>query len=412
MSGRLTRIKNGSVTTPEGFAASGMHAGIKANARKFDCSLIVSKTPAVSASMYTINQAKAWPVLYDEQVAAQKTHRAILANSGNANCFNGLGGKKTVAASLDLLSRALKVKKQEIFLSSTGIIGKPFPIEKLKAAIPQLVANLSKSGGHEAAWGILTTDTCPKEIAVRFRAGGKSVTLAGMAKGAGMAYPHMRLSGKRHATMLCYLTTDAVITKPLLREALEQAVNRTFNCMAVDNDMSTNDTVIILANGRACNRAILRRGKDFATFQAALAHVCLYLARELVKDGEGVRHVCEVRVRGARNPSEADRAGRTIITSMLVKTMLAGEDPNWGRVIGCIGASQAAFSKSLDISFDGVFMLKNGEPRESNRARLRNVLRKKEFVLEIDLKKGKSEASFLMTDLTKFYVWINSAYSS
>ena len=281
---------------------------------------------------------------------------------------------------------------------------------------------LSKEGGADAARGILTTDTIPKEFAVRFRIGGKQVTLGGIAKGSGMVHPHMALpgrqerasssTGERHATMLCFLTTDLAISKPMLKEALSQVTNRTFNNIAIDNDMSTNDMAVVLANGLAGNPHIDHHGKSFDTFVKALHSVCSHLARELVKDGEGVRHVCEIFVKGAKTPEEARAAAKQIATSMLVKTMLTGEDPNWGRVVAAIGASGVEFSKSLDISFDGIYILRNGRYLVWNKSKIRKVLHKKEFVLQVDLKKGVCEETFLTTDLTKFYVWINAAYSS
>ncbi len=403
-------IPNGSVALPEGFQASGMHAGIKANKRKYDCSLIVSDVPAVSAGVFTVNKAKAWPLLHDEKVISKKAHRAILANSGNANCFNGQSGLNTVKVSLKLLSKALKIRQDEIILASTGIIGRPFPIAKLKAAIPVLVKNLSKQGGHDAALGILTTDTRTKEVAVKFKAGGKTVSLAAMAKGSGMIYPVMTLP--RHATMLCYFTTDLAITKPLLKEALMHATEKSFNRISIDNDMSTNDMVVVFANGLAKNKIIKTKNADFHLFQNALTSMCRDLAKGLLADGEGVQHVCEFRIKGGRNPKEVLAAGKQITTSMLVKTMFAGEDPNWGRLVAAIGSTGIQFSKKLDISFEGVSILKNGRPIDKNRSKVRKVLKKKFFYCDINLKSGKAHDTFLTTDLTKFYVWINASYSS
>lgn len=403
-------VANGSVTLPHGFRASGMYAGIKANKRKYDCSLIVSDVPATSAGVFTINKAKAWPLLHDEKVIVKKAHRAILANSGNANCFNGQSGFQTVKASLKSLSKALKIKQDEIILASTGIIGRPFPVKKLTDAIPVLVSNLSKQGGHDAALGILTTDTHTKEVAVRFSVGGKKVSLAAMAKGSGMIYPQMQLP--RHATMLCYFTTDLAITKPLLKQAVLHAAEKSFNRISVDNDMSTNDMVVVLANGLAKNKIIKTKNADFQLFQEALTSMCRDLARGLLADGEGVKHVCEIKIKGARNPKEALLAGKQITTSMLVKTMFAGEDPNWGRLVAAIGSTRIHFSKELDISFEGVSILKNGKPIDSNRSKVRRVLKKKFFYCDINLKSGKAHDTFLTTDLTKFYVWINASYSS
>lgn len=411
-------IPHGTVTSPNGFKASGMYSGIKKNARKYDVSLIVSDVPAVSAGTYTTNNVKAWPLYHNLKVQNHKTHRVIFANSGNANCFNGETGRKAVRVSLGLLSKLLSVKKEQIYLGSTGIIGRPFPVDVIKKAIPQLVENLSVEGGHDAARGILTTDTTTKEIAVKFHVDGKTATVAAMAKGAGMIYPTMNRDGKRsslkgkHATMLCYMTTDLAISKKMLAKALETVVQKSFNKIAIDNDQSTNDMAIILANGQAGNPVITKKDERFNLFVEALEHICLYIARGLIRDGEGVTHVCEIRVTGAKNPADADKLCRVIGNSMLVKTMFAGSDPNWGRLMGCVGSSGVAFSPKLDILFEGVPILKNGIEVEENKNKLRQILKKKEFHLEVNLKKGKAEDRFWTTDLTKYYVWINSQYST
>ncbi len=408
-------VPDGSVTTPEGFLASGMNAGIKKSFRKFDVSFICSETPAISAGTFTTNRVKAWPLVHDLKIIRNKSHRVIFSNSGNANCFNGASGEQAVRVSLNLISKKLKISKKQIFLASTGIIGRAFPIERIEKAIPQLIDSLSKEGGHNAARGILTTDTHPKEIAVRFLIDRKPVTLAGMAKGAGMVYPDMNATGIRnshHATMLCYLTTDLKISKSILQKALSEAVDRSFNKVVIDNDQSTNDMVLILANGKAGNRIINRLDNRFKVFQEALNYVCTHIARDLARDGEGVTHVCELIVKRGKTQEESRRLCDRISTSMLFKTMLAGGDPNWGRIMGSVGASGVSFSPKLDISFEGVPILVNGKEKISNKNRLRQILKKKEFRLEINLKSGRFEERYWTTDLTKFYVWINSTYST
>ena len=425
-------LSDGSITSPIGFVAAGMNAGIKKSFRKLDVSLIYSEARAVSAGMFTTNRVKAWPLLYDLRVIKAKHHRAIFANSGNANCFNGRTGQEAVSVSLNLLSRGLKVPKREVLLASTGVIGRSFPIQKIRKVIPKLIQNLSKAGGHNAACGILTTDTHPKEIAVRFQIDRKPVTIAAMAKGAGMVYPDMNEMGIRkgnsghhalpacrqarsacrQATMLCFMTTDLNISKPLLGRALSYAVDESFNKIAIDNDRSTNDTVLILANGLAGNRRIVSQDQRFQAFQDALVYLCSSLARSLARDGEGVTHVCEVVVKGAHNRAEAERLCQQISASMLFKTMLAGSDPNWGRIMSSIGASGVVFSPKLNLAFDGVPILLNGREVVHNKGRIRRILRKKEFCLEINLKSGKYQERFWTTDLTKFYVWINSRYST
>jgi len=408
-------VPDGSVTTPEGFVASGMNAGIKKSFRKFDVAFIYSEVPAVSAGTFTTNRVKAWPLVHDLKIIRNRVHRVIFSNSGNANCFNGASGQRAVSVSLDLISKKLRIPKKQIFLASTGIIGRAFPIDRIKAAIPQLISHLSKDGGHNAARGILTTDTHPKEIAVQFLIDGKPVTLAGMAKGAGMVYPDMNATGIRnahHATMLCYFTTDLKISKPMLQRALSEAVDGSFNKVVIDNDQSTNDMVLVLANGKAGNRTIRAADKRFKIFQEALHFACVHIARDLARDGEGVTHVCEVMVKGAKSQEEGKRLCDRISCSMLFKTMLAGGDPNWGRIMGSVGASGVSFSSKLDISFDGVPILLNGKEKLRNRSRLRQILKKKEFRLEVNLKSGKFEERYWTTDLTKFYVWINSTYST
>ncbi len=395
----------GSVTTPLGFVASGMHCGIKKRKKVYDCSLIVSKKPAIAAGTFTINRVKAWPVLQSMKAIQGVKHRAILASSGNANCVNGPKGKVAVSESVAELARHLKVAEEEILIAQTGLIGAPFPVTRFKRAIPTLVAKLSKDGSHDAALGILTTDRSAKEMALSLTLGGKRVTIAALAKGAGMVHPNM-------ATMLCFITTDAAITKPLLKRAVRHAVDDTFNQMAIDNDMSTNDTVFILANGEAGNPLIQRVDRDYRLFREVLEQLCRTLAFEMIRDGEGVTHVCTLRVQGARNPTQAEKAARHIANSMLVKTMLAGADPNWGRIVAAIGASGVDFDyDALNINFDDVNVIHHGRVRALNLPKARRVLQRKTYVIDINLGKGRGRTEFIMSDLTTKYVTINASYS-
>jgi glutamate N-acetyltransferase/amino-acid N-acetyltransferase len=333
-------------------------------------------------------------------------HKAILASSGNANCFNGPKGKVAVLEAVQELAALLKVAPEEILIAQTGLIGVPFPINRFKRALPKLVKRLSPEGGRQAAKGILTTDLKTKEVALSFHLGQKRVTIGAIAKGAGMVHPQM-------ATMLCFITTDVKITKRLLRRALRKAVDETFNQIAIDNDQSTNDTVLILANGEAGNSTITRVDRRYRHFRDALEEVCRYMARELVRDGEGVTKVCALHIGGAKRPTEAERVARQIGTSMLFKTMLAGGDPNWGRLVAAIGASGVAFNRErLDIAFDGVSVLSHGKLRVRNLPRARRVLAKREFDLAIGLGTGHARAQFITSDLTPKYVLINSRYSS
>lgn len=397
--------RHGTVTTPIGFYASGMRAGIKKKKQKYDSSLIVSRTPCVAAGTFTTNRVKAWPVLYSMRAIGAPRHRGILASSGNANCMNGPNGKNAVEECVGEAAKHLDVTPEEILVAQTGLIGVPFPVTRFKRAIPKLVRRLSEDGGHGAARGIITTDLCTKEVALSFFLGDKKVTIGAIAKGAGMVHPNM-------ATMLCFITTDVAITKPLLKRAIRHAADDTFNQMAIDNDMSTNDMVLVLANGEAGNPTIQKIDRDYRMFREVLEQVCRMIAYELVKDGEGVTHVCMLRVSGAKNPTEAEKAARQVANSMLFKTMLAGADPNWGRIVAAIGASGIDFNpNNLNISFGKAHVVHNGRLRVLNLPKARRILQRKEYTIDVSIGKGRGRAEFVTSDLTTKYVQINGSYS-
>lgn len=397
--------RRGGVTTPIGFYASGMHAGIKKKKKRYDVSLIVSRMPAVAAGTFTTNKVKAWPVLHSIKAIRGAKHRAILASSGNANCMNGPNGKQTVQDCVNETSRLLNVSPEEVLISQTGLIGVPFPVTAFKRAIPKLIHKLSEDGGHAAAKGILTTDLSTKEVALSVNIGGAKVTIGACCKGAGMVHPNM-------ATMLCFITTDVAITKPLLRRAIRHAVDDTFNKMAIDNDMSTNDTAIVMANGEAGNPTITKVGKDYWLFRDTLEEVCRIMAYEMVKDGEGVTHVCTLRVSGAKNPTEAEKAARQIANSMLFKTMLSGADANWGRICAAVGASGVDFdTNQLNITFGNANVVNHGRLKVLNLPKARRILQRKEYTIDVTIGKGRGRAQFVTSDLTTKYVLINSSYS-
>lgn len=396
---------NGSVTTPKGFVAGGIHAGIKKKKKKYDVALIYSETPCVAAGTFTTNRAKAWPVLYSMKAIETAKHHAIIGTSGNANCLNGAIGKKAVDEIVWEAAKQLNAQPAEVLIAQTGIIGVPFPITCVKRALPKLVKKLSATGGHGAAKGILTTDLSNKEIALSFELGGQKVSIGACAKGAGMVHPNM-------ATMLCFITTDAAITKPLLRRAVRHAADDTFNQMAIDNDMSTNDMVLVLANGEAKNPTIQKVDRDYRIFREALEEVMRYIAHEMVKDGEGVTHVCRLRVSGAKTPTDAEKAARQIANSMLFKTMLAGSNPNWGRIAAAVGASGVDFNPNdLSISFGDAQVVHLGKLRVLNLPKARRILQKKEYTIDVVIGKGRGRAEFITSDLTTKYVLINAAYS-
>ncbi len=398
--------KSGTVTSPKGFSAAGIYCGIKRKPKP-DATLIYSKTPSVAAATFTINKVKAWPVLQSMKVIKHPRHQAILASSGNANCVNGAQGKTAVVDSIAELAAKLEIAPEEILIAQTGIIGVPFPITRFKRGIPELVKKLSEDaeGGHDAARGIMTTDLAPKEVALTFNLGGQKVTIGAIAKGSGMVHPNM-------ATMLCFITTDCAITKPLLGRALRHAVDDTFNMIAIDNDMSTNDTAFILANGLADNPVIHKVDHDYRIFREVLEEVCRVIAHKMVEDGEGVSHVCNLQIAGAKNPTEAEKLARQIANSMLFKTMLAGANANWGRIVAAIGASGVHFNlDQTHIFFDDIPVIVKGKLKALNLPKARKVLLHKEYTMHITIGKGRGRANFITSDLTTKYVEINGSYS-
>lgn len=397
-------IKDGGITSPKGFLASGIYAGIK-RAEKPDLSVIYSEREAVAAGVFTVNKVKAPPVILTQQHIKKGTARAIVVNSGNANACTGKQGMLDAEEMAELTAHALSIKKSEICVSSTGVIGEPMPMEKIRPAIGKAVEALSTEGGDRAAAAIMTTDTFPKKIAVRGMIGGKMITVGGIAKGSGMIYPKM-------ATMLAFITTDAVLDRRTLSGALKRAVNKSFNKITVDGDTSTNDMAICLANGMAGNNRLI--GKELERFQEMLDYVCYTLGRMIVKDGEGATKLVEIRVKGARNIKDAEKVGFAVANSNLVKTALFAGDPNWGRIMAAIGYSGAAIHEDkIAIHFDKINFVNNGIGRGKDvEQKVAEVMRQKEYVITIDLKSGDAEANVLTSDLTYDYVKINVAYRS
>ncbi|MSR77882.1 MAG: bifunctional glutamate N-acetyltransferase/amino-acid acetyltransferase ArgJ [Candidatus Omnitrophica bacterium] len=395
---------HGTVTSPKGFYASGIYCGIKRK-KKFDAALIYSKTPCVAAATFTTNRVKAWPVLHSMKSIQAPFHQAILASSGNANCVNGAKGKVAVEESVSALAGHLGIQPQEILIAQTGIIGVPFPITRFKRALPDLVKRVSEDGGHAAAKGILTTDLAVKEVALSFNLRGQKVTIGAMGKGSGMVHPNM-------ATMLCFITTDAAITKPLLGRAVRHAVDDTFNKMAIDNDMSTNDTVFILANGESGAPQIQKVDQDYWLFRDVLEEVCKGMARKMIEDGEGVQHICHLKISGAKSPTDAEKVARQISNSMLFKTMLAGANANWGRIVAALGASGVDFKmEHINIFFNDVNVIHKGKLRALNLPKARKVLQAKEYTIDMSIGNGRGRSDFITCDLTTKYVEINGSYS-
>ncbi len=337
--------------TCKGFTASGMAAGIKKNG-ELDLGLLVSDRPARVAAVFTRNRVQAAPVLLDRERVKSGSTRAVIANAGNANCANGPQGLIAARAMTAAAARALNVPEEAVLVASTGVIGAPFPMETVEAAVPALTGRLSENGVPDLARAIMTTDTRPKTAAREGSAGGTGYRIVAVAKGAGMIRPDM-------ATMLCFACTDADIDGSDLQTALGQSVDASFNRITIDGDTSTNDTVILMANGASGAR--IESDADRAVFQRLLDDLCMDLARQMVKDGEGVTKVVDLTVRGARSDEDARAIADTIAHSPLVKTAFFGEDANWGRIIAAAGRAGAVVDpERLDLFFDAVQMVKNG----------------------------------------------------
>lgn len=423
----------GSIIAPQGFLASGVFCDIKRlgtgkgsnKGKKRDLALIVSEVPAKAAGLFTTNQVCAAPVkvCVRHLAASQGAAQAVVVNSGNANACTGKQGMKDALEMTRVLAAELHLPAEQVLVGSTGRIGVIMPMENVRAGILDALQWLGNAPEHaaEAAEAIMTSDTKPKQVAVEFKLGGKTARIGGICKGAGMIQPGMSVTGARpaavplHATMLCFVTTDADIAPGPLQTALQEAVAHSFNRITVDGDMSTNDTVLVLANGLAQNAPITStKAKDFATFQAALSHVCLELAKMIVRDGEGVTRFVTVRVQGAKNFADADAAARSVANSALVKTSWHGGDPNWGRIIDALGYSAATLvEEKVDIGYSApgakkvLWSLKKGQPTKASFKDLCALVAPKEFDLHVNLNLGKSSALMYAADLTEEYVEFN-----
>ena len=391
----------GGLTAPQGFQAASLYCGIKAsNASKEDIALIVSETPAVAAGTFTTNQVKAAPVLVSKTHLRTPTARAIIANSGNANACTGPEGLESARRMCRATAQALGLKAREILVCSTGRIGVQLPIAKMEASIAQFPPKLGLHS-RKAAKAIMTSDSFPKEIAVECIVAGTPVRIGGIAKGAGMIDPNM-------ATMLSFLTTDAVIPKADFQKAIRTSVAQSFNRITVDGDMSTNDTVLALANGCAGNPPLAWGRPGFAPFQAALDHVTAALARMIVKDGEGVSRFIDLHLTGARSDGDARLAARAVANSILVKCAWFGGDPNWGRIMDAVGYSGARIRENrIRIAYEGLPAVIGGMPAPTPVARLRAIARRKEFTITVDLGLGSGTFRIWTTDLTSKYVEFN-----
>lgn len=393
----------GGVTTPRGFLAAGVAAGVRKNGRR-DLAVLYSETPSVAAALYTQNQVKAAPVLVTQDHLAGGLAQAIVVNSGIANACTGEQGFTDARRIAELAGDTLNIPKDHVIVASTGVIGEYLPMDKMEPGIKEAATLLSREGGADAAEAILTTDTTTKEFAVKFLLGGKEVMIGGMAKGSGMIHPNM-------ATMLAFITTDACVEPQALDIALRWAVNRSFNAITVDGDTSTNDMVVVLANGQVDSNPLSESDPEYVFFREALLAVCTELAKMIARDGEGASKFLEVRVKGAACEEDARIIARSIAASSLVKTAISGEDANWGRVLSAAGASGVPFDPNLvDVYLGNLMVAADGRGLPFDEERAGAILRKRDVVITVDLHKGSALGIAWGCDLTFEYITINANY--
>lgn len=391
------------IKPPRGFLFSVTGAGIKYRERN-DMALIVSEKDATVSGVFTTNRIKAAPVLLDkERLRYNKTARAIVVNSGNANACTGKKGLKDARTICSKVARALSIKEKDVLISSTGVIGTPLPMERVMPAIEELTKKMGTNTIGDVANAIMTTDTFPKAVYREIRLGKITGTITAVAKGAGMIAPNM-------ATMLCFILTDLSVEHRALKEALKTAVDKTFNLLTVDGDMSTNDTVMMMANGLASNRAITLNSRNYRVFSKAVFEVCDALSRMIARDGEGATKLVIIKVKGAHSYRDARVAALKVANSPLVKTALYGNDANWGRIIAAIGATGVRFSEQdIRVSINGITVAKRGRTTHNDHL-ASEAMKKDEVLVEIDLGAGRYSERVYTCDLTEKYITINAEY--
>ena len=391
------------VTFAKGFTAAGVKAGIKKSGN-LDVAVIYTKTQAVVAGTFTQNKVAAAPVYVSKEVVATGTAHAIVANAGCANACTGQQGLDDAHKMAQIAADELGVNADDVIVGSTGVIGVNLPMDKLEAGIKDAVANLSADGSDNAGRAIITTDTHSKSVTCEFELSGKTVRMGAIAKGSGMIRPNM-------ATMLCYITTDIAIDQTLLQKAVSGCVEKSFNMISVDGDMSTNDMVIVLANGEANNAKITEENADYQIFFDKLMMLCTELAKQIAADGEGASKFLTINVKGAKSFADAKTVGMAIANSPLVKTAFFGEDPNWGRVICAVGYSGADMvPEKTVVKFGGITIFANGTGATYDEKALAHVMKQKDIVIDIELNMGQEDATVWSCDLSYEYVKINGEY--
>ncbi len=408
---KMKTIENAKITAPKGFKAAGIHCGIKK--KKKDLALIFSETPAVHSAVYTKSLVKAAPLLWCEQLTKDNAKiQAIVINSGNANACTGDRGKQDVAATVAAAVNALNIDRSAVMVTSTGVIGVYLPMEPLVSGIKKISGLLcdDDKSAKACARAIMTTDTFEKEAAVQIELGGKTVTIAGIAKGSGMIHPNM-------ATMLCFITTDACLTAGMLDCAFKSCIDDTFNMITVDAETSTNDMAVVLANGAAQNPLIDSESEDFFKFKEALFYVTKELSKSIVKDGEGASKFLECKILNISDKEKGRVLCKSVLNSNLVKTAFFGKDANWGRVLSAMGASGASFNPDLvQIKFEScageILLYNNGSPVEFDEDFALKILSEREIKILIEMNEGPHNVTGWGCDLTYDYVKINAEYRS
>jgi len=397
---------DGGVTAVPGILAGAVAGGIKPSGKK-DLALVHSPTPARVAAVFTTNQVKGAPVLVSMEHARGGVAQAIIASSGCANVCTGEQGIRDAREMTKEVADLLRISPQHVLIASTGVIGVPLPMDRIRGALPKLVKALSPQGGRAAAEAIMTTDTRPKEAALRVEVSGRPITLGGMAKGVGMIEPHL-------ATMFCFVTTDAVIARDALAGITRRAVDRSFNRISVDGDQSTSDTVAVLANGLAENATLERGSRGLRQFARGVEALMDRLARMLVADGEGATKLVTVSVRGAASRRDATAAARSVANSPLVKTAINGQDPNWGRIMMALGKASARVEQArVSIAFGEEVIVERGMLREGVRLeKIHEVMTQAEYTITLDLGLGSGEDRVMTCDLSEEYVRINAKYTT
>ncbi len=391
------------VTYAKGFKAAGVKAGIKKSGN-LDVAVIYTEKEAAIAGTFTQNKVAAAPVYVSKETVATGTAHAIVANAGCANACTGQQGLDDAHKMAQITADALGIKADDVIVGSTGVIGVTLPMDKMEAGIKDAVANLSEDGSSNAGNAIITTDTHSKAVTSTFTIAGKEVHMGAIAKGSGMIRPNM-------ATMLCYITTDVAIDQKLLQKALSACVEKSFNMISVDGDMSTNDTVVVLANGAAGNEKITYEDDDYHVFFENLMDLCVEIAKEIAADGEGASKFLTINVKGAKSFADAKLVGMTVANSPLVKTAFFGEDPNWGRVICAVGYSGADMvPESTVVKFGGITIFANGTGAKFDEKALAKVMKATDIVIDIELNMGDFDATVWTCDLSYEYVKINGEY--